>query len=171
MTHPSVWIGVLLGALSACVAHVAPVHEAAPSLDAQAQIAHVLDSFHASAAKADEEAYFAAFARNGTFLGTDASERWDVAAFRAYAHPRLSEGQGWTYVPRARHVEVHQTGESAWFDELLDHEQYGELRGSGVLVLEQGAWKIAQYNLTFTIPNAKAKEVVGLIKQTDTPAP
>lgn len=122
-------------------------------------VAAVLDDFHDAAAKADEGRYFAHFAPEGVFLGTDATERWTVAEFRAYAHPHFAEGRGWTYVPRARHV--RRDGDIAWFDELLDHEKYGELRGTGVLRRIGGAWKIVQYDLHFTIPNDK---VAGMLR-------
>ena len=128
------------------------------------EIARVLDAFHAAAARADEEAYFAAFAPDGTFLGTDASERWGVATFRAYAHPYFAKGQGWAYLPRDRHVSFARDATVAWFDELLDNEKYGVLRGSGVLVKHEGAWKIAQYNLTFTVPNELSAQVVPLLR-------
>ena len=39
-------------------------------------IAMVLDDWHAAAAAADEDRYFAHFAPDAIFLGTDASERW-----------------------------------------------------------------------------------------------
>ncbi len=42
----------------------------------------------------------------------------------------------------------------AWFDELLDNAAYGVFRGSGVLLLQRGNWRIAQYNLSFPVPNA-----------------
>ncbi len=131
----------------------------------------VLDAFHQAAAAADEQAYFGLFAQGGVFLGTDASERWDVAGFRAYAHPYFSTGRGWTYTPRDRHVRVGRTGDVAWFDERLDHAKYGELRGTGVLVREAQAWKIMQYNLTFTVPNAMAGEVVPLLRKVPPAAP
>ena len=131
---------------------------------AESQIAQVLDAFHAAAAAADEEAYFALFAREGVFLGTDASERWSVPAFRAYVHPHFSVGRGWTYVPRRRHVSFSAGNDVAWFDELLDHEKYGELRGTGVLLRENERWKVAQYNLTFMVPNAAAAAVVPLLR-------
>ena len=51
----------------------------------------------------------------------------------------------------------------AWFDELLDNENYGECRGSGVLTRTLGGWKILQYNLTLTVPNDVAASVVELI--------
>jgi hypothetical protein len=170
MSLDALRLGLLLSVLSACVPRAAPQLGAQALEATRTNIGRVLDGFHAAAARADETAYFDAFARDGTFLGTDATERWGVAAFRAYSHPHFAAGHGWTYVPRARHIAIHDSGASAWFDELLDHDRYGELRGSGVLVLEDGAWKVAQYNLTFTIPNARAKEVVELLNQHE-PAP
>ena len=47
-------------------------------------------------------------------------------------------------------------GRTAYFDELLDNEDLGEMRGSGVLVREDGAWKVAQYNLSIPIPGVPA---------------
>lgn len=121
-----------------------------------------LDQLHAAASAADEERYFACFAADGVFFGTDATERWSVAEFRAYAHPHFSRGKGWTYQPRDRHVFVQ--GDVAWFDERLDHASYGELRGTGVLRREAGTWKIVQYNLAFPIPNDLADEIVARIR-------
>ncbi len=122
----------------------------------------VLDDFHDAASKADEERYFSHFAPEGVFLGTDATERWTVDEFREYVHPYFSKGEGWTYVPRHRHVGVD--GDFAWFDEVLDNENYGELRGSGSMRRINGEWKILQYNLTFLVPNDKAKRVVDVIR-------
>lgn len=124
----------------------------------------VLDDFHAAAAQADEERYFAHFAGDAVFLGTDATERWSVAEFREYAHPYFSAGRGWTYTPRDRHVAVTAAGDIAWFDERLDNAKYGEVRGSGVMRREHGVWKLTQYNLSFPIPNELAGRVVELIR-------
>jgi ketosteroid isomerase-like protein len=135
--------------------------EPAPSA---AAVGAVLDAFHAAAAHADEEAYFALLATNAVFLGTDAGERWDRAAFRAFAHPYFAQGKGWTFVPRNRHVDFASDGSVAWFDELLDSESYGECRGSGVLEKSAAGWRIVQYHLTIPIPNALAKEVVARIR-------
>src|SRR5438552_14617846 len=86
--------------LAACAApSAAPVAPVAPAFDraaAQEAIARGLDDFHDAAAKADEPRYFAHFAKDGVFLGTDATERWDVTAFRAYAHPHFAKGKAWT---------------------------------------------------------------------------
>jgi len=45
----------------------------------------------------------------------------------------------------------------AWFDERLQNEKYGETHGSGVL---ERSWKIVHYNLSFTVPNELAPELV-----------
>ena len=124
-------------------------------------IGRVLDDWHDAAARADEERYFAHFAPGGVFLGTDATERWDAAAFRAFAHPYFAKGKAWTMVPSRRHLAVD--GDHAWFDEALE-TSYGPCRGSGVLQRVGGAWKIAQYNLTLTIPNDRVRAVQQLLE-------
>ena len=58
--------------------------QAAPPTGEAGAVGNVLDAFHTTASKADEEAYFALLAPNAVFLGTDATERWDKAAFRAF---------------------------------------------------------------------------------------
>ena len=136
--------------------------------EATRNVSRVLDALHHNASAADENAYFALFAPEGVFFGTDATERWTVDEFRAYAHPFFSQGRGWTYVPREgmRHVEFDPTGHVAWFDEILDNDHYGETRGTGVLRLIDGEWKIAQYHLTIPVPNALADTVVDMIRRT-----
>ena len=129
---------------------------------AESAIAHQLDGFHKAAANADFDTYFDFFSKNGIFIGTDAQERWTVDTFKAFVRPYFSQGKGWTYVPRDRHIVIH--GDVAWFDELLDSPAYGECRGTGVLVKEGGRWKIAQYNLHFPVPNALAKQITQMIK-------
>ncbi len=130
-----------------------------------AGIAAVLDGFHDAASRADGEAYFALLAPDAIFIGTDPAERWSVAELRAFAEPYFSKGKGWTYVPRDRHIAVAASGRTAWFDEMLDNASYGVCRGTGVLVRDGGRWKIAQYHLTIPIPNALAKDVVGMIRE------
>ncbi len=138
---------------------------AAPSsTGAVAGVETMLNDWHDAAAKADEERYFGHFAANGIFLGTDATEHWDVPAFRAYAHPHFAKGKAWTLTPRARHVSFSEDGRAAWFDERVDSPKYGEGRGTGVLVLTVSGWKIAQYNYTIPIPNSKFLDVLKLIR-------
>lgn len=130
-----------------------------------ADVAHVLDDFHDAAAHADEARYFAHFAANGVFLGTDATERWDVAAFRKYAHPHFKGGKAWSFRAARRSVSFSADGETAWFDEDLETPNLGPARGSGVLVREASSWRIAQYNLTITVPNERFKEVKALLER------
>lgn len=126
---------------------------------AVASIDSTLNELHDAAAKADGRRYFRLFTDDGVFIGTDASERWTVKQFRAYAEPFFSKGQGWVYKPRSRQVVITDVPCKciAWFDELLDSKNYGTSRGTGVLVKKNGSWKIAQYALTFPIPNDLAK--------------
>lgn len=138
----------------------------APAGSPESAVAALLDTFHASAARADEAAYFGCFAPDGVFLGTDATERWTVPAFREYAHPHFAAGKGWTYVPQARHVQIDRSGRVAWFDEVLRNEKYGACRGTGVAVKTRDGWRIAQYSLTFLVPNEAAGAVVEAIRAT-----
>ena len=136
----------------------------ADRVDSETEVHAVLDDFHAAAAAADGARYFAHFAPDGVFVGTDATERWDVAAFRAYAAPHFEAGRGWAYRSVERHVRVATGDAVAWFDERLRNDAYGDVRGSGVLRRIDGAWRIEQYVLSFPIPNDVAREVVERIR-------
>ena len=129
------------------------------------KIEAVLDDFHAAASEAAEERYFSHFAASGVFFGTDATERWTRDEFRVYVHPYFSQGKGWTYHPRDRHVAISANGDTAWFDEMLDNDKYGECRGTGVLQRYDGEWKIEQYHLTIPIPNELAADFVAKIRE------
>lgn len=133
--------------------------------DERTKVNLLLDDWHDAAADADETRYFAAVAPEFVFLGTDATERWTLEAFRQFAHPYFEKGKAWTFLPRDRNVIFSPDGEIAWFDEKLDSASYGECRGSGVVRRMYGKWKIAHYNLTIPIPNDLAKTVVGMIRE------
>lgn len=120
----------------------------------RAAVDAVLDAWHAAATKADETAYFSHFSADAVFMGTDATERWTVEQFRAFAKPYFGAGKAWTFTPRDRHVNFASDQRTAWFDEMLDTLNLGECRGSGVMVLSGSDWRIAQYNLSIPIPNA-----------------
>ena len=131
---------------------------------AAARAGATLDALHGAAARADGTEYFALFAPDAVFLGTDATERWTLEEFRAYAEPFFRRGQGWSYRATERHVFLGEDGRTAWFDERLENAKYGEVRGSGVLVLRGGAWLVAQYNLAFPVPNELAPDLVERIR-------
>jgi hypothetical protein len=137
---------------------------------AEESVAATLDALHAAASDADGDRYFALFADEGVFLGTDATERWTVEQFKAYALPFFEQGRGWTYSPTERHVYVSDDGTTAWFDERLSNASLGDTRGTGVLVLRDGDWKVAQYNLTIPVPNEFASDLVARIRASAGPA-
>ena len=149
---------LLLAALPAAC-RAAPAHRAAGATPET-----TLDALHAAASRADGPAYFALFLSDAVFIGTDATERWDLAAFRAYCEPYFARGQGWTYVPLERHIVRSPGGDVAWFDERLHNEKYGETRGSGVLVRRNDRWLIAQYVLSLPVPNELAADLVERIR-------
>lgn len=128
--------------------------------------ARVIDALHAAAASADGDAYFALFTPDARFIGTDATERWSLTEFRAYAEPYFARGQGWTYTPVERTVTLAPIRCLciAWFDEVLENDSYGVTRGSGVLRKTRSGWKIEQYVLSFTVPNDRARAVVDAIE-------
>lgn len=129
-----------------------------------ADVARVLDDWHDAAARSDEPRYFAHMTPDAIFVGTDATEHWDVAAFRAYAHPRFSAGKGWVMRATTRHVSFAADGGTAWFDEALDAKNLGAARGSGVLIRsDDGTWRIAHYVLSVTVPNEKFAAVKALL--------
>jgi hypothetical protein len=144
----------LLVVLAAC----AHVPSAGPGREA---VDTALDDLHQAAARADEEGYFAHFAPDGVFLGTDATERWSVAAFRAYAHPHFVRGKAWSFRAVRRAVTVR--GDMAWFDEDLETPNLGPARGSGVLSLRDGRWLVEQYVLSITVPNERLRSVRELL--------
>jgi hypothetical protein len=126
------------------------------------RVAAVLDDWHQAASVADEARYFSHFAPDGVFMGTDATERWTVSEFRVWARPYFAKGKAWSFKARDRHVAFAGDGKVAWFDEMLDTPNLGVCRGSGVLTMVEGVWKISQYNLSVPIPNSL---VDGIVKQ------
>lgn len=136
--------------------------QAAPANPEKA-VAEVLDALHLAASKADGKAYFALFAPDAVFFGTDKTERWPLKEFQPYGQKRFDTGKGWTYKPTERHVFFSGDGKTAWFDERLAHSA-GEARGTGVLVHDGKAWKIVQYNLSFPVPNDLFDPIYAIIK-------
>ena len=148
--------------LAAVVLIAGPVGAQTPEEDVGA----VLDRLHETASAADGEAYFDLFTPDARFIGTDATERWSLAEFRAYAEPHFSQGRGWTYEPTERTVSLAdiECRCVAWFDEVLESASYGTVRGSGVLRLTGDGWKVEQYVLSFAVPNDDAEAVVDVIR-------
>ena len=133
---------------------------------AQAQVAAVLDRLDAASAAADAEAYFALYAPDARFVGTDAGEHWTIAEFRAYATPYFNQGRGWSYPATDRTITIApiECRCIAWFEERLTNDSYGRTRGSGVMRLTDDGWKIEQYVLSLAVPNDLASPIARIIK-------
>jgi hypothetical protein len=123
------------------------------------KVTQFLDQWHAAAASANFETYFGALAEESIFIGTDATENWNKKQFQAFAKPYFDKGKAWNFKAIERNIYFNENGKLVWFDELLS-TQMKICRGSGVLVLEKGEWKIKHYVLSMTIPNDTIDEVV-----------
>ncbi len=130
------------------------------------QINSMLDSFNRAAGKADFKAYFDFYTDDAIFTGTDATERWDKAAFMAWAKPIFDKGRAWDFTSIERHIYFDTTGNLAWFDELLN-TQMKLCKGSGVLVKQGADWKVKQYILSLIVPNDQLDSVVKMKSKTD----
>jgi hypothetical protein len=126
---------------------------------AKEQINYTIDSWHKAAAEANFANYFDSLTEDAIFIGTDATEHWNKKAFQAYAKPYFDKGKAWSFTALERHIYFSADKKMAWFDELLN-TQMKICRGSGVLVLTNGKWKIKHYVLSMTIPNDNVDDVV-----------
>ncbi|MFO8146811.1 MAG: nuclear transport factor 2 family protein [Bacteroidota bacterium] len=126
----------------------------------------ILENWHAAAANANFEDYFALMADDGVFIGTDATENWQNKAFREFSKPHFDKGKAWNFTTLERNIYTSKNGQIAWFDELLD-TQMGICRGSGVLERVSEEWKIKHYVLSIAIPNEFVSEITATKKQTD----
>ena len=125
----------------------------------------LLNGLHLDAHNGNFESYFDRYSSNAVFLGTDKTERWTKEEFKAYAKPAFSDGHGWTYAVIERNWEGD--GNTRWFDEILLNEKLGHCRGTGVVELINGEWKISHYALTMLVPNSIAAKVGALTLDAD----
>jgi ketosteroid isomerase-like protein len=126
------------------------------------QISSLLDEWHAAAARADMTAYFDKIDDEGIYIGTDATEYWTKQAFYDWAKPYFDEGKAWSFIAIERHIYFSPDKALAWFDEKVQSSNT-ILRGSGVLRLKNGKWKIMQYVLSLPVPNEKFNAVIETI--------
>ena len=133
---------------------------------AEAQVAAVLDQLDAASKAADGPAYFALYAPDARFVGTDAGEHWTLEELRGYVAPYFARGQGWSYPATSRVITIAPIACRciAWFEEQLTNDSYGRTRGSGVMRLTADGWKIEQYVLSLAVPNDLASPIARIIK-------
>ncbi|MFT5926261.1 MAG: ketosteroid isomerase-like protein [Rubritalea sp.] len=123
-----------------------------------------IDAWHQAAAQANFENYFDLMTDEGIFIGTDATENWQLAEFKAFSKPYFDTGKAWSFTSLERHV--YAQNEIVYFDELLD-TQMGICRGSGVMKMQDGTWKIAHYVLSIAVPNDKVSSLTQMKKEWD----
>ena len=131
------------------------------------QINFMLDYWHDAASNANFESYFSKMTPNTIFIGTDATEHWNLEEFKRFSKPYFDKGKAWSFKSLERNVYLEDDNKTGWFDELLD-TQMGVCRGSGVVRLTKDGWKIEHYVLSIAIPNENVNEVVSLKKIFDT---
>jgi uncharacterized protein (TIGR02246 family) len=164
VTMRALALGIAAAVLIGLGAVAAPGHDARERENERA-VAAVIDDWHAAAAAADEDRYFGHMIEDAVFLGTDATERWSKAQFRAYAHPYFAKGKAWSFRSTRRSVSFSADAKVAWFDEDLATPNLGPCRGTGVLVRNGTSWKIVQYDLSVPIPNAVFGQVKKIIAE------
>ena len=151
--------------LKATVVSVALLPAMSLADNQRAAIDALIDGLHQDAHEGNFQTYFDRYTPDAVFLGTDKSERWTIDQFKVYAEPAFEDGHGWTYSVKERNWEGE--GTTRWFDEVLLNEKLGHCRGTGVVELIDGEWKIAHYALTMLVPNDIAAEVGAQTQRAD----
>lgn len=124
----------------------------------------IIDTWHNAAAQANFDDYFNLMTSDAVFIGTDASENWQLKEFKAFSKPYFDRGKAWSFTSLERHIYKHN--DIIYFDELLD-TQMGICRGSGVMKRENNVYKIAHYVLSIAVPNENVSSLTELKKQWD----
>ena len=136
----------------------------AQSIDHKQSAHKLLDQWHQAAAQANFETYFNLMTTDAVFIGTDATENWQLTEFKAFSKPYFDRGKAWSFTAIERNV--YLTDSIIYFDELLD-TQMGICRGSGVIKMQDGEWKIAHYVLSIAVPNENVSTLTQLKKDWD----
>ena len=118
----------------------------------EASLNALLDNWHKAAGTADEDIFFGSIGKNGIYIGTDKSERWEKTVFEEWSKEYFEKESAWDFTPIEREIYFSKDHKVAWFNETLD-TWMGICRGSGVLEKEAGEWKIQHYHLSVTIDN------------------
>ncbi len=126
----------------------------------------MLVSWHKAAAEANFDAYFGKMTDDSVFIGTDATENWQLDAFKAFSKPYFDKGKAWSFTTLERNIYLDNPQNTAWFDEHLK-TQMGICRGSGVVKKEDGVWKVKHYVLSIAIPNENVSEITAMKRKWD----
>ncbi|MGQ1908418.1 nuclear transport factor 2 family protein [Marinifilum sp. RC60d5] len=120
-------------------------------------VTNLIDNWHKDAASANLDDYFKAMSEDAIYIGTDPSEKWTKEEFYQFCKPFFDKGTTWNFTPFDRKIYYSSDTNTIWFDELLN-TWMGVCRGSGVIVVENGNYKISHYHLSVTIKNESMQE-------------
>jgi hypothetical protein len=99
------------------------------------------------------------FTSDALFVGTDDTEQWTLGQLE---RALLESTEGWTMRHTEEGFTIRAVGDRidmGTFYEVVVHEKLGTMRGSGTIIKdEDGKWKIAQYVLSFSVPNEVVDE-------------
>jgi len=123
-----------------------------------------VDTWHQAAAIADEDVFFGSMAKNGIYLGTDATERWERDVFKKWASFAFERESAWDFTARDRNIYFSDNQQYFWWEEMLD-TWMGVCRGSGVAKWIDGRWQILHYDLSIMVPNDKVNGFLELMKE------
>ncbi len=156
--------------LVACVPmQVDPASSAAASAESQAvaisEALEVLESIQALQAEGDFPGVLTHTSADIRLVGTDASEHWDRAKLEGVVKAMEAQEFVWKVRVTNRVLTAGPSADVVWFEEkiMTVTPAVGELRRSGVLVLEEGAWKLVQSVTSFPIPNDQVPALLGIL--------
>ena len=130
------------------------------------KINRLIDNWHLAATNANLEKFFELMSSDATYIGTDATERWTRKEFYDFCKPHFDKGTAWDFKAYNRKIYTSPNGETIWFDELLK-TWMGVCRGSGVISIENGNYKISHYHLSVTVQNERIEEFLEIEQNTD----
>lgn len=132
----------------------------------QKEVQVFLENWHKAASEANFDGYFNALDSTSIYIGTAAEEIWTKQEFASFSKPYFDKGKAWNFKTLQRTIYFSETGNLAWFDELLN-TWMGTCRGSGVLEKTNDTWKIKQYVLSVAIPNNDIQAVIEAKQKND----
>ncbi len=140
-----------------------PIVESADAPAGSAQ--WLLRDVHLAKTEGNGERYFGLFAPEAVALGTDRSERFSAAAWRAIFGPYYARGgRRPPTIPIEQRVNLTPDGDLAWFDQLVERQHLGRMRGTGVMARIDGVWKFLHYNVVLVVPSELTPAFAGRIK-------
>lgn len=67
-----------------------------------------LDNWHKAAAEANFNNYFGMMADDAIFIGTDATENWNLQEFKKFSKPYFDAGKAWDFKTIERNIYLNE---------------------------------------------------------------